>query len=188
MSFDPRTVITHVDTRLGPVTLAATNQGLAGLWFSGQKHHPDTLAWRVDDGNPWLVQARTQLAEYLAGQRTGFELALDLRSGSVFQQAVWNALCTIPAGGTTSYGAVSRQIGRPSAVRAVGAAVGRNPVSIIVPCHRVLGANGALTGYAGGLERKAALLALESAAKDTRASGSSKTRAAAETGTIPACP
>lgn len=186
MAFDPRTVITHVDTRLGPVTLAATGQGLAGLWFTGQKHHPDTQAWRVEDDNPWLVQGRTQLAEYLAGQRSGFALALDLRSGSVFQQAVWNALCTIPAGGTTSYGAVSRQIGRPSAVRAVGAAVGRNPVSIIVPCHRVLGANGALTGYAGGLERKAALLALESVIVDPSTAAAGTAGWAAETGTIAA--
>ncbi len=92
------TVITRADTTLGPVTLAATGQGLAGLWFDGQKHHPDTRAWRTDDDNPWLVQARAQLAEYLAGRRTGFDLPLDLRSGSVFQQAVWNALRAIPCG------------------------------------------------------------------------------------------
>jgi methylated-DNA-[protein]-cysteine S-methyltransferase len=186
MSFDPRTVITHADTRLGPVTMAATGQGLAGLWFAGQKHHPDTRGWRTEDDNPWLIQARAQLADYLAGRRTGFDLPLDLRSGSVFQQAVWNALCNIPAGSTTSYGAVSRQIGRPSAVRAVGAAVGRNPVSIIVPCHRVLGANGALTGYAGGLERKAALLALESAATAPSTNVAGTKHLSTETGTIAA--
>jgi methylated-DNA-[protein]-cysteine S-methyltransferase len=186
MSFDPRTVITRADTRLGSVTLAATGQGLAGLWFDGQKHHPDTRAWRTEDDNPWLVQARTQLAAYLAGRRTGFDLPLDLRSGSVFQQAVWNALCAIPSGGTTSYGAVSRQIGRPSAVRAVGAAIGRNPISIIVPCHRVLGANGALTGYAGGLERKAALLALESATPGPGSRAAGPKHLSTETGTIAA--
>ncbi len=185
MSFDPRTVIVHFDTRLGPVTLAATGQGLAGLWFAGQKHHPDTRAWRVDEHNPCLLRARTQLAEYLAGRRTGFDLPLDLRSGSVFQQAVWSALCTIPAGSTISYGSVSRLIGRPSAVRAVGAAVGRNPVSIVVPCHRVLGANGALTGYAGGLERKAALLALESVAAGMPATAGGVPPPAAKAGTIP---
>jgi len=186
MSFDPRTVITHVDTRLGPVTLAATGKGLAGLWFAQQKHHPDTRVWRVDDHHPWLVQAGTELAQYLAGHRRHFTVPLDLGCGSVFQQAVWNALCTIAAGHTTSYGAISRQIGRPSAVRAVGAAVGRNPISIIVPCHRVLGANGALTGYAGGLERKAALLALEAGTVGISAVSGSTTQPVAETGTITA--
>lgn len=184
MSFDPRTVITRVDTRLGPVTLAATGQGLAGLWFAGQKHHPDTSAWRVDDRHPRLLQARAELAEYLDGRRNRFDVALDLGTGSVFQQAVWRALCTIAAGDTTSYGAVSRQIGRPSAVRAVGAAVGRNPISIFVPCHRVLGANGALTGYAGGLDRKEALLALESGALAGSDGSVAGARACAETETI----
>lgn len=185
MSFDPRTVITHVDTRLGPVTLAATGQGLAGMWFAGQKHHPDTAPWRVDDHNPWLVQARTELAEYFDGRRSRFEVPLDLCTGSVFQQAVWRALCTIAAGATISYGAVSRQIGRPSAGRAVGAAVGRNPISIFVPCHRVLGANGALTGYAGGLERKAALLALESSALIPGLPSPAAAGPSTEKGTIP---
>jgi methylated-DNA-[protein]-cysteine S-methyltransferase len=185
MSFDPRTVITHVETRLGSVTLAATGQGLAGMWFAGQKHHPDTTTWHVDDHHPWLAQARVELAEYLDGRRSRFGVPLDLCTGSVFQQAVWRALCTIAAGSTTSYGAVSRQIGRPSAVRAVGAAVGRNPISIFVPCHRVLGAYGALTGYAGGLERKAALLALESGALATSTPFEAATRSSAETRTIP---
>ncbi len=162
MFFDPTTVTTQMDTRLGLITLAATDKGLAGLWFAQQKHHPDIQAWRRDDRHPWLMQASAELAQYLLGERTHFSVALDLRSGSAFQQSVWNALCAIAYGDTASYGAVSYQIGRPSAVRAVGAAVGRNPVSIVVPCHRVLGANGALTGYAGGLGRKATLLALES--------------------------
>ena len=165
MLFDPTTVITQMDTRLGLVTLAATDQGLAGLWFAQQKHHPDIRSWRRDDRHPCLVQACDELAQYLQGRRSRFTVALDLRSGSEFQQSVWNALGAIAHGDTSSYGAISRQIGRPSAVRAVGAAVGRNPISIVVPCHRVLGANGALTGYAGGLERKAALLALESTAQ-----------------------
>ena len=162
MLFDPATVITQMDTRLGLVTLGATDQGLSGLWFAQQKHHPDIRAWRRDDSHPWLMQACGELAQYLQGERTRFSVTLDLRSGSVFQQSVWNALGAIGYGETASYGAISRQIGRPSAVRAVGAAIGRNPIGIVIPCHRVLGANGALTGYAGGLGRKAALLALES--------------------------
>lgn len=108
-----------------------------------------------------LLQAVTQLREYFAGRRSAFELPLDLQGGTVFQQSVWQALLNIPSGATASYGAVSDRLGKPAAVRAVGAAVGRNPLSIVVPCHRVLGADGSLTGYAGGLERKTALLRLE---------------------------
>ena len=110
-----------------------------------------------------LEQAKSQLAAYFAGQRMAFDLPLDLRGGTAFQQRVWQALREIAPGGTTSYGALSARIGQPAAVRAVGAAVGRNPVCIVVPCHRVIGTNGSLTGYAGGLERKTALLALEGA-------------------------
>ena len=117
---------------------------------------------RSKNTTPTLGPGAGELAQYLQGERSGFTVALDLRSGSEFQQSVWNALRAIAYGDTVSYGSISRQIGRPAAVRAVGAAVGRNPISIIVPCHRVLGASGALTGYAGGLGRKAALLALES--------------------------
>ena len=111
----------------------------------------------------WLRAAARQLAQYLAGTRQAFDLPLDLSGGTPFQQAVWRALLAIPSGATTSYGALARALGSPTAVRAVGAAVGRNPISIVVPCHRVLGAGGALTGYAGGLARKQALLRLEGA-------------------------
>ena len=110
-----------------------------------------------------LRQAAAQLADYFAGRRDSFDLPLDLSHGTAFQQSVWQALRAIPAGQTTSYGALSAGVGKPAAVRAVGAAVGRNPISVIVPCHRVLGADGSLTGYAGGLERKTALLELEGA-------------------------
>ena len=110
-----------------------------------------------------LRKADAQLDEYFAGTRTRFDLPLDLQGGTAFQQSVWQALLAIPRGGTTSYGALSQRIGQAAAVRAVGAAVGRNPLSIVVPCHRVLGADGSLTGYAGGLERKSALLQLEGA-------------------------
>jgi methylated-DNA-[protein]-cysteine S-methyltransferase len=149
------------DSPLGPMTLAATDRGLAGVWFDGQKHMPDTRSWPLQDSHPVLQQARQELAQYFAGQRQVFEVPLDIRRGTLFQQAVWRGLLGIPSGATLSYGALSQRIGRAAAVRAVGAAVGRNPWSIVVPCHRVMGANGALTGYAGGLERKAALLELE---------------------------
>ena len=151
----------RVDSPLGGVTLAATDDGLAGLWFDLRRHLPDMRGWQADDTHPVLLAAAAQLRDYFAGTRDRFDLPLDLSHGTAFQQAVWQALLAIPAGATTSYGALSQQVGAPTAVRAVGAAVGRNPISVIVPCHRVVGANGSLTGYAGGLERKTALLALE---------------------------
>jgi methylated-DNA-[protein]-cysteine S-methyltransferase len=147
----------------GPLLLAATPHGLCGMWFDGQKHSPDASAWPVAP-SPFIDQARQQLADYFAGQRSTFDLPLDLSAGTAFQQAVWHALLAIPCGQVVSYGSIAKGMGKPAAVRAVGAAVGRNPVGIIVPCHRVLGATGALTGYAGGLERKKALLQLENAA------------------------
>ncbi len=154
---------THVDSALGGVRLAATDLGLAGLWFDAQRHWPDMTGWVSDDRQPVLREAAAQLQAYLAGERLTFDLPLDLSHGTAFQLSVWQALLAIPRGRTTSYGAVSAELGRPTAVRAVGAAVGRNPLSVIVPCHRVLGAAGDLTGYAGGLDRKRALLALEGA-------------------------
>lgn len=163
MKFHPSTVQTRYDSPLGPMIVAATDRGLAGLWFEGQRHLPDSSAWPQVPDHPVLVRALAQLADYFSGRRTQFDLPLDLQGGTVFQQSVWQALLAIPSGGTTSYGDLSQRLGRPSAVRAVGAAVGRNPVSIVVPCHRVLGRDGSLTGYAGGLERKSALLELERA-------------------------
>jgi methylated-DNA-[protein]-cysteine S-methyltransferase len=141
--------------------LAATDLGLAGVWFVGQRHGPDASGWRQEPEHPVLRAAVAQLTAYYAGERSSFDLPLDLRFGTPFQQSVWAALQAIPRGGTTSYAAIARQLGRPQAARAIGGAVGRNPVSIVVPCHRVLGTGGALTGYAGGLERKTALLRLE---------------------------
>jgi len=149
------------DGPLGPMTLAAHGDALAGVWFYGQKHEPDRTLWTLNARHPALQRAALQLQEYFAGQRTVFELPLDLSFGTAFQQQVWRALLGIPSGATTSYGNISQRIGKPQAVRAVGTAIGRNPLSIVVPCHRVLGAQGALTGYAGGLERKIALLELE---------------------------
>jgi len=152
---------THIDSPLGGITLAATDAGLAGFWFDDQRYRPDPTGWQDDPAHPVLAEAAQQVRDYFAGRRSGFDLPLDLSHGTAFQQAVWQALRTIAPGRTTSYGALSARIGHPAAVRAVGAAVGRNPLSVIVPCHRVLGADGGLTGYAGGLERKRALLALE---------------------------
>ena len=163
MKFHHSIVQTRYESPLGSMILAATDKGLAGLWFLGQRHLPDHANWPFASQNPHLHEAAAQLDEYFAGARSHFDLPLDLQGGTPFQQSVWQALLHIPAGRTTSYGVLSSRIGNPAAVRAVGAAVGRNPVSIVVPCHRVLGADGGLTGYAGGLERKSALLQLEGA-------------------------
>lgn len=164
MKFDSTLVQTRYASPLGPMIVAATVRGLAGVWFDGQRHLPDVSQWpQADAQHPVLANAVRQLGEYFAGTRTQFDLPLDLQGGTPFQQSVWHALLRIPSGSTDSYGALSERIGKPAAVRAVGAAVGRNPLSIVVPCHRVIGANGALTGYAGGLERKTALLQLEGA-------------------------
>ena len=167
MKFDPSIVQIRHQSPLGLMMLAATHSGLAGVWFEGQRHMPNALTsppgWPVDTNHPVLIKTMQQLSEYFAGQRQKFDLPLDLSGGTAFQQAVWQALLTIKPGQTSSYGNVSKTIGNASAVRAVGAAVGRNPISIIVPCHRVLGSDGSLTGYAGGLDRKTALLRLESA-------------------------
>jgi methylated-DNA-[protein]-cysteine S-methyltransferase len=159
--------MTYTTTRwqspLGPMILAATARGIAGAWFAGQRHQPDMRGWPEDADHPLLQQAIAQLKEYFAGRRTSFDLPLDLQAGTAFQQSVWRALLTIPCGQTTSYARLSHGIGKPQASRAVGAAVGRNPLSIVVPCHRVVGTDGSLTGYAGGLDRKTALLKLERA-------------------------
>lgn len=157
----PALACQHFDSPLGTMLLAASDRGLAGVWFVGQRHGPLTPPGPEVADHPVLCEATRQLRDYFDGSRTAFDLPLDLAHGTPFQQSVWQALLAIPTGRTTSYGDLSRALGRPQAARAVGAAVGRNPVSIVVPCHRVLGTAGALTGYAGGIERKTALLRLE---------------------------
>jgi methylated-DNA-[protein]-cysteine S-methyltransferase len=148
-------------TPLGMVTVAATAEGLAGLWFDDQKYHPGPLDAPVHADQPHIAQAMDELGRYFAGGGTlAFRTRLDLH-GTPFQQAVWRALLRIGPGCTRSYGELARGLHVPTAARAVGAAVGRNPISILVPCHRVLGSNGSLTGYAGGVQRKQALLGLE---------------------------
>jgi methylated-DNA-[protein]-cysteine S-methyltransferase len=151
-----------IDTPIGPLTALASDSALLGLWFDYQLHSPGTLNARVDPGQPVIAQAREELADYFAGRRRRFDVAL-APQGTPFQEAVWKLLVEIGCGATTSYGRIAHALGRPAASRAVGAAVGRNPISILVPCHRVIGENGTLTGYAGGLHRKEALLALEGA-------------------------
>lgn len=151
---------TEHDSPLGPLILAASARGMHGLYFAEHRHFKGTDGWRRDAQHPLLGVAADQLDAYFSGHRGSFDLPLD-GHGTPFQRAVWQALCTIPCGQLLSYGQLAQQLGQPLAARAVGAAIGRNPLSIIVPCHRVVGATRALTGYAGGLERKRALLALE---------------------------
>lgn len=156
---------------LGGVLLAAEDERLRGLWFEGQKYYPPVQAWRAAPDSTLLREASDQLTAYFEGRLRAFNLPLSLATGTPFQQQVWQALLAIPAGETLTYGALARRLQRPRAVRAVAAAVGRNPLSVVVPCHRVLGANGSLTGYAGGLDRKARLLALEGHQGAWQASG-----------------
>lgn len=157
----PHVAKTTIDTPWGPALIARSQVGLTGLWFGGQKDHPGALNAVEEDGSdPLLQRCRAQVQEYAAGQRGEFELPLDLH-GTVFQRAVWQALLKIPHGELSTYGEIAEILNQPQASRAVGAAVGLNPISIIVPCHRVVGSNASLTGYAGGLHRKVALLQLE---------------------------
>jgi methylated-DNA-[protein]-cysteine S-methyltransferase len=149
-----------IDTPLGPLTALACDAGLMGLWFDTQRHSPGALDAPVDDAQPWIAQARKELALYFAGRLREFKVPL-APQGTSFQEAVWRYLCEIRCGDTVSYGRIARELGSPQASRAVGAAVGRNPISVLVPCHRVIGENGTLTGYAGGLHRKQALLDIE---------------------------
>ena len=139
---------------LGPILLEEEEGAVTGLRFCGQEVPAQGPV------SPVLAQAAAQLAEYFAGQRQSFTVPLAPR-GTPFQQEVWRALCAIPYGQTRSYGQLAAALGRPSAARAVGGACRRNPIWLMIPCHRVVGASGSLTGYAGGLERKKALLALE---------------------------
>lgn len=145
----------------GGMLLVANDDGLAGVFFNRQKHRPKKQAdWKKSPHHRLLRQAKRELREYFAGQRKRFKVAL-APAGTPFQRAVWKAISTVGFGQTISYGELARRARHPGSARAAGAATGRNPLGIIVPCHRILGANGALTGYAGGLKRKSALLELE---------------------------
>lgn len=147
---------------VGRLKLVASNTGLAAiLWENDDPKRVRLGSLEEDKNHPTLRETERQLRDYFAGKLEKFSLKLDFL-GTAFQKKVWAALLAIPFGETRSYGQIAREIGHPKAVRAVGAANGRNPISIVAPCHRVIGANGKLTGFAGGLENKATLLGLES--------------------------
>ena len=154
-----------VASPIGPLTLVAAGGALAGVYMDAQRHLPGTVAEAAPasqdgpDAAPLAAAAR-QLTEYFAGQRTEFDLPLEM-AGTDFQRRVWAALREIPYGETVSYGELARGLGQASASRAVGLANGKNPFAVVVPCHRVVGSDGSLTGYGGGLDRKRFLLALE---------------------------
>ena len=152
---------TTLVTPLGPLLLAASSSGLRGAWFEGQRHFAGRdAAWVEDARDPTLRVAREQLTRYFDASSRTFDLPLD-PVGTPFQRTVWRAISAVPYGETISYATLAGAAGAPGAARAAGAATGRNPLGIIVPCHRIVGSQGALTGYAGGLDRKRALLALE---------------------------
>jgi methylated-DNA-[protein]-cysteine S-methyltransferase len=151
----------HLESPIGPLLLVGDEHALRRIDFpdGGVARKPDA-GWTKSARGP-VAQAAAQLREYFAGRRTSFELPLE-PEGTEFQRGVWRRLCDIPYGETISYGELARRVGKPSASRAVGAANGKNPLPIVIPCHRVIGASGALTGFGGGLPTKKALLALES--------------------------
>lgn len=152
-----------IDSPVGTLRLVASDAGLVAILWPNERPGRVPLGPTTEDaGHPVLVRAAGQVTDYFAGKRRAFDVPLDFR-GTDFQRSVWHALLTIPFGETRSYAQIAQQIGRPTASRAVGAANGRNPVSIIAPCHRVIGTNGTLTGFAGGLEAKRMLLELEAA-------------------------
>lgn len=155
-TMDTDTATTTLETFVGPVTVLTQGTRLAGVFMERDKFGPGQ--GRPDSG--FLADVLAQLEAYFAGDLRSFDLPLHF-AGTAFQHRVWTALCDIPYGETESYGELAARIGQPTASRAVGLANGRNPISIVVPCHRVIGAKGKLVGYAGGLDRKARLLAFE---------------------------
>ena len=161
------TTFTYSPSPVGELLITANDAAITGIYFPSRDRVPKNRArWQEDTGQgstgAVLAQARQQLTEYFAGSRTTFDLPLD-PSGTDFQRRVWDALRAIPYGATTSYGVLARRLGDPRATRAVGAANGQNPIPIVVPCHRVVGAKGELTGFGGGLDRKRWLLEHEGA-------------------------
>ncbi len=156
-------VFDYYDSPLGRMMLVANEAGLAGVHFLGQKHVRSAKGLARSGSHQALKAAKRQLHEYFSGKRRRFDLPL-APEGSEFQRAVWKAIAGVPFGETISYAELARRAGCPGAARAAGAATGRNPIGIIVPCHRIVGSDGTLTGYAGGLEKKKRLLALEAGA------------------------
>jgi methylated-DNA-[protein]-cysteine S-methyltransferase len=171
-----RTVYKWMDSPVGRLKLVASDGGLAGvLWDADRPGRVRLNIEAEDNRHAALVEAERQLHEYFAGSRQAFSLRLDF-AGTAFQRRVWDALLTIPFGETRSYAAIASQIGSPGSARAVGAANGRNPISIVAPCHRVIGSTGSLTGFAGGLEIKAYLLALEARGREGAVAAARLTR------------
>ncbi len=151
----------RIASPLGSIVVVATDAALTGVYFDGQRYQPPVGPdWRHRQDAELLRRAATQLAEYFSGARQRFELPL-APAGTPFQRRVWEAIAAVPPGETISYRELAARAGAPGSARAAGAATGRNPLSIVIPCHRIVGSDGALTGYAGGLERKRALLTLE---------------------------
>jgi methylated-DNA-[protein]-cysteine S-methyltransferase len=164
---------TRIPSPVGELTLVGGDAGLRAVLFAGEA----VPAAAIDEPHPVLDEAARQLGEWFAGERTVFDLPLDLAAATEFQRRAWLALADIPYATTRSYGEQARTLGMPRAARAVGAANGRNPLSIVLPCHRLIGANGALTGFSGGLEVKRALLEHEAAtAARAAAADTSRTR------------
>lgn len=156
------TIYTHIDSPVGRLLLAASDDGVHAIEFPRNRHPVKRDAHWHEGSHPLLQEAERQLGDYFAGTRNGFDLPLAPR-GTAFQQQVWQALRAIPYGATWSYAQLAQHIDKATAVRAVGAANGRNPIPIVIPCHRVIGADGALTGFGGGLPTKRFLLQLEGA-------------------------
>ena len=153
----------RIPSPLGTIVAAAAEGAIVGLWFEGQKYFPQLSAdWRENPSLPPLERCAAQLDEYFAGTRERFELPL-APHGTSYQLRIWREIGAIPFGTTVSYSELAKRAGNAAAARAAAAATGRNPVSIVIPCHRVVGATGALTGYAGGIDRKTQLLELERA-------------------------
>ena len=151
----------YYESPRGRMLLVADDQALTGVYFIGQRYRPRIEPeWRKDERHVPLRQAKCELADYFDGRRTRFTVKLSPQ-GTPFQRVVWKAIAGVGFGKTIPYAELARRAGRPGSARAVGAATGRNPIGIIVPCHRIVGSNGSLTGYAGGLAKKRALLALE---------------------------
>lgn len=167
----------YLETPHGRMLLVANGEGLAGAYFIGQKYFPKRgTEWQRDPRA--VARAKRELKEYFAGKRRRFGITL-APEGTPFQRAVWREIGKVACGETITYAELARRAGRPGAARAAGAATGRNPVSVVVPCHRIVGSNGSLTGYAGGLPRKKALLALEGAGNGPTSTGSRSRRRAA---------
>jgi methylated-DNA-[protein]-cysteine S-methyltransferase len=155
-------IYTYINSPAGKILLLSDSHILTGLYFVGQKNEPTLDSqWRQDPSLDIFSRVQTQVSEYFAKKRQSFDIAYQFKIGTPFQHNVWNAITQVPYGTTLSYKELATQLGTPKSIRAVATAVGRNPLLLIVPCHRIIGSNGSLVGYAGGLQQKQNLLNLE---------------------------